>query len=99
MNNANDIIDFYNNKKIPLIIDSKLELSKNKFIVPRDMTISQFHYILSKKIKKNEKDSLILFVNNILPQQIDTLGSLYNLYKNDEDNYLHITVRKESTFG
>lgn len=99
MNTAKDILEFYNHKKVPIIIDSQLELSKNKFIVPIDMTISQFHYIINKKIKKNEKDAIILFVNNILPQQIDTLGSLYNLYKSEDDEYLHIVVRKESAFG
>ena len=99
MNSANDILNHYNNTKVPVIINTCLKLSKTKFIVPFDMTLSQFHYLLSKQIKKNEKDSLIFFINNKLPMQSQTMGSLYKLYKCPIDKYLYINVSKEKTFG
>ena len=46
--------------KIPVIVNkydkSTLDgLTKNKFIVPKDLTMSQFIYIIRKRIKLDEK--------------------------------------------
>lgn len=99
MNTANEIIDYYNFKKIPLILDTKINIDKKKYIVPVDMTISQFNYLLRNKITSNEKQGLIIFINNTLPTQMQTFGELYNLYKNEDDAFLYMKLTQENTFG
>ena len=96
---ANDIIKLHKNK-VPLIIaeESNIELSKTKFVVPRDLTVGQFHCIIKKYTIVSSKDSIILFINNKLPVITDTIGNLYDLHKTD-DNFLYITIKKENTFG
>ena len=98
---AEDIINLHP-LKVPIIVNtsenSNIELEKYKYIVPKDISLRQFHCILSKKINKNSKQSLILFINNILPSGTDTIGNLYNLHK-DNDGFLYITISKENTFG
>lgn len=101
MTTSEDILKIHPNK-IPIIIklseNSKIELDKLKYIVPVDITLQQFHCILNKYIKKNEKQSVIMFINQTLPVSSELIGSLYNKYK-DNDGFLYITVQKENTFG
>ena len=101
MTTSEDILKLHKNK-VPIIIqqpeNSNIILEKLKYIVPIDITIQQFHCILNKYIKKNEKQSVIIFINNILPVSSESIGSLYNQYK-DNDGFLYITIRKENTFG
>ena len=101
MTTSEDIIKLHKNK-VPIIIqlseNSNVELYKLKYIVPVDITLQQFHCILNKYIKKNEKQTVILFINSILPVSSKTIGALYNQHK-DNDGFLYITVRRENTFG
>lgn len=89
--------------KIPVIVnkykDSNISgLKKNKFIVPKDLTMSQFVYIIRKRIKLDEKTALFFFINNTLvPNSID-LNTAYHNYS-DKDGYLYITYSNENTFG
>ena len=88
--------------KVPIICDlSKncgIILDKQKFIIPRNVTIREFYCILNKYITKTKNDCIILFIKNILPKGTDTIGDMYNQYK-ENDGFLYITVRKENTFG
>ena len=101
MTTSDDILKLHKNK-IPLIIkvpeQNNIEFDKLKYIVPEDITIQQFSLILNKYIKNNKNQSIIMFINNTLPVSSQTIGSLYNTYK-DSDGFLYITVRKENTFG
>ena len=101
MTTSEDILKSYKNK-IPVVIQisekSNIYLDKLKYIVPKDITVQQFHCILNKYIIKNEKHSIIMFINNTLPTSTETIGSLYNQYK-DNDGFLYITLSKENTFG
>lgn len=47
--------------------------------------VSQFNY-LRKKVKKNQKQPFMLFVKNHI-QQIRSFGILYQLYKNNYNNF------------
>ena len=85
-------------KKVPVIIETDLKLSKKKYIIPKDMTVSQFHSLIRKRIDLSSKESLLIFINNVLPIQSDTFDNLYNLHKND-DKCLYIIIKVENTFG
>ena len=100
---AEYILKQFNNEKIPIIIKyiegcKKLPLEKEKYIIRRNMTLSEFHYVLNKKIKITKQQSIVLFINNTLQLNSSTMGSLYNEYK-DTDDILYITLRCENTFG
>ena len=101
MTTSEEILKLHNNK-VPIIINlpdnSSIELDKLKYIVPKDITIQQLHCILTKYIKKNKKQSVILFINNTMPISSQSIGNIYNQFK-DKDGFLYITLRKENTFG
>lgn len=74
------------------------ELTKNKYLVPKDLSISQFIYILRKRVKLSEQEGLFIYVNNILPKNTSTFQEIYSEFK-DEDNFLYIHYGIENTFG
>lgn len=88
--------------RIPVIVEtfstSTPTLSKNKFIVPKDLSVGQFLYILRKKIQLDPKHSIYLFVRNILPPISKTMSEVYQDYR-DVDGFLYLSYTKENTFG
>lgn len=75
------------------------DIDKHKYLVPLDMTLGQFVYVIRKRIHLNETQAIFVFVNNtILPSTSSTMGQLYNEHKND-DNLLYIKYSGENTFG
>ena len=97
--------------RIPIVISSKTFKSHNinRFIVPVDMTITQFMVILRNKTKLKEMEAIFIFVKDcngknkdkttdILAPVSETLGSLYNKYK-DEKLILNLFYEKEDVFG
>ena len=90
--------------RIPIICEkaasSKLpDIDKNKYLVPTDLTAYKFSFIIRKRIKMPEKDSLYFFVNSRYLLKGDTLMSeVYNNRK-DTDGFLYITYTDETTLG
>ena len=89
--------------RIPIIVEksskSKLQnIDKNKFLVPENLTIGQFLYIIRKRVKLYSSDALFLFVNNTLPCTSSSIVNIYNEHK-DDDGFLYIQYTEESTFG
>ena len=94
---SNKIINkFYN--RVPIIVDSKIILDKNKFIVPRDMIIAQFMYILRKKLDVNPGEAIFLLCRNNIVMTSDSINTIYERYK-EEDGFLYLIITKENTFG
>ena len=87
-------------ERVPIIVDCKkeIDLDKNKYIVPKDLTVGQFMYILKKRIKINNKQSIFLLCNNELIINTDLIKNLYNKHK-DIDGFLYIIISLENTFG
>lgn len=88
------------NKRIPIIVDCKKEiiLDKKKYIVPNDLTVSQFMYCLKKRIKLSSEQSIFLLCNNKLMINSDLINNIYNKEK-DTDGFLYIIICLENTFG
>lgn len=80
-----------NDKKIPTI-------DKKKFLVPKDITVGQFQYIIRKRIKLNPEIALFFYVNNIIPSTNSSMSLIYDEHK-DEDKFLYIEYCGENTFG
>ena len=90
--------------RIPLICEksatSKLpEIDKTKYLVPNDLSAYHFNWVVRKRIKLPETESLYFFVNGRYLLKGDTLMS--EAYKNrkDPDGFLYITYTDETTLG
>mgnify|MGYP001116347140 CR=1 FL=1 len=89
--------------RIPIIVEkqSKCQLNdidKQKFLVPKDLNMNQFIYIIRKRIKLDKSESLFMMVDNQLCPGNTPISSVYEDYK-DSDGFLYITYSSENTFG
>ena len=91
--------------RIPIICEkassatSNIEqMKKCKFLVPHDLTMGQFMYIIRRRIQISSETGLFLFINNTLPPTHQILIDIYNKHKS-EDGFLYITYSGEQTFG
>ena len=92
--------------RIPIICErsktcstTMAEIDKKKYLVPKDMTIGQFIYVVRKRINVKKEDALFIFINNNhLPQSSDVVVNVYSAYKN-ADGFLYMEYSSENTFG
>jgi GABA(A) receptor-associated protein len=67
--------------------------------VPNDLTAYHFNYIIRKRIKLPEKDSLYFFVNGKHLLKGDSLMAQVYEQRKDPDGFLYITYTDETTLG
>lgn len=114
INEANRLLDKYNDK-IPIIIEKKQgilldyiisnlpNLDKNKYLIPKDLTVAQFIYVIRKRLKLSPEKSIFIYFKtqnntlNIYPNS-HILGNIYNECK-DDDLFLYAFYINENTFG
>jgi GABA(A) receptor-associated protein len=99
---AKRILTKYPNR-IPIIVNIPKnsgipELDKKKYLIPGDMTLGQFMYVLRKRISLRPETALFLYVGNTLAPTSEIVAQIYENHK-DLDNFLYISVLTESTFG
>ncbi|KAF8379247.1 hypothetical protein HHK36_028679 [Tetracentron sinense] len=89
--------------RIPVIVE-KAERSdipnidKKKYLVPADLTVGQFVYVIRKRIKLSAEKAIFIFVDNVLPPTGAIMSTIYD-EKKDEDGFLYVTYSGENTFG
>ena len=69
--------------RVPVICEknpgSGLEiLDKRKYLVPNDITATQFLFIIRKRLKLASEKGIFLFVNNMIAPSTHTMIDLYN---------------------
>ena len=89
--------------RVPVIVfksnSSKLpKLDKEKYIVSENMTIGQFSYIISRRLKLKPEQSMFLFVNEYLIPVSATMHDVYAQYKKS-DLFLYMIYTEMETFG
>ena len=90
--------------RIPVVVEcsDKLHelhpLKKNKFIVPHELTLAQFMFIIRKHMKLDPAHAIFVFINNKLNPSTSIVGELYP-HNKDEDGFMYLDVFHESTFG
>ena len=90
--------------RVPIICEvspsSKHEISldKAKYLVPMDLTIGQFIYVIRKRIRMQSHQALFIFINNTIPATGTMISQLYREHA-DEDQFLYTSISLESTFG
>lgn len=73
-------------------------IDKRKFLVPSDISVAQFMWIIRKRIQLAPAKALFLFVGKLLPQTSSTMGQVYSEHR-DEDGFLYVAYSGENTFG
>lgn len=75
------------------------DIDKTKYLVPNDLTVGQFAYVIRKRMKINPEQAMFLFLDNkTLPLVSCTMAELYSNYKS-EDGFIYIYYMGENTFG
>lgn len=99
---SKNVIEKYPDR-IPIIVQKHKnsdisDIDKCKYLVPKSMTITQFSFIIRKRIKLNSSQAIFITINNKLVSSGKTISEIYNDEK-DEDGFLYIVYTGENTFG
>jgi GABA(A) receptor-associated protein len=89
--------------RIPIIVEKAqgsniVDIDKSKYLVPSDLTIGQFVYVIRKRIKLSPEQAIFIFVNNSLPLSAALISQVYEEHK-DADNFLYFLYSGESVYG
>ena len=95
--------------KIPVVVEkspisgrrsnpSIPDIDKNKYLVPGDLTVSQFMTLIRKRIKLGNDQALFIYVDGVLPPASAMFSTVYAEHR-DEDGFLYVMYAGESSFG
>lgn len=90
--------------RIPVIVERANKctnvpaIDKNKYLVPVDLTVGQFVYVVRKRIKLTPEQAIFVFINNYLPPTASLMSTIYESHK-ATDGFLYMTYSGENTFG
>lgn len=90
--------------RVPLILekatrhDKLPDIDKNKYLVPLDITVGQFIWVVRKRIALPPETALFIFINNTLPSTSTLMREVYAQFA-DEDGFLYAKYGGENTFG
>lgn len=74
------------------------DIDKNKYLVPKQLTIGEFMYIIRTRMKLDNNKALFLFVNNTIPTISSLVMEVYE-HQKDVDGFLYIVYASENVFG
>lgn len=101
---AKRIMSKYNDR-IPIICEKAKNagkdcplIDKKKYLVPIDLTVAQFIYVIRKRLKLDAEKAMFVFINSQIPTNTHMICDLYDKNK-DEDGFLYVTYALENTFG
>jgi len=88
--------------RLPVIVKPhqiKIHQEKNRerFLMPKNLTISNLIFIIRKQININENQAIFIFVNKTLIPMHNTIEEIYDLH--NVNGVLYIFYTLENTFG
>lgn len=89
--------------RVPVIVERAAksdipQIDKQKFLVPGDLTMGQFVYVIRKRLALPAEKALFVFVGNTLPTTGSLMREIFGQYA-DPDGFLYVQYSGESTFG
>ena len=102
MNESERIMNKYPDR-IPIVVEKRKgsdapNIDKSKYLVPKDMAINQFIFIIRKRLKLEPSKALFITINGNLPVSNEQINNIYLREKN-EDGFLYVIYSFENTFG
>lgn len=91
-------------ERVPVIVEKDfnsdiIDLDKNKYLVPEELTIGQLIYVIRKRIKIPSEKAIFIFIDRtILAPTSALLSNVYEEHKN-EDGFLYVTYSGQDSFG
>jgi GABA(A) receptor-associated protein len=73
-------------------------IDKTKYLVPKDLVVNQFIYVIRSRMKLPPEKAIFLFVGGKIPTGTSLISEHYNQSK-DPDGFLYIGYSGENTFG
>ena len=89
--------------RVPIIVEKQdncilKDINKKKYLVPRDMNVSQFIFVIRKRIKIEPAQSLFVMIGDELSPSNVSIGEIYD-NRADKDGFLYMIYTSENTFG
>tara|TARA_B110000858_G_scaffold136833_1_gene155480 strand:+ start:2777 stop:3205 length:429 start_codon:yes stop_codon:yes gene_type:complete len=88
--------------RIPIICERANQniqiLNRKKYLVPDDLTMGNFMFVIRKRLYLAPEMAIYLFVNNKFINGSQSMSEIYEKNK-DDDGFLYIHYSGESTFG
>lgn len=93
--------------RIPVIVeasnsiscDQRIVMAKKKYLVPNDINVGQFLFIIRKRIKMPPEKALFIFVGDSHLVATNCLMERAYQEHGAKDRFLYMTVASENTFG
>ena len=74
------------------------DIDKKKYLVPDELTIGQFIYVIRNRMKLKPDEAIFLFINKRMMPTTAIIGQIYPQEK-DNDGFIYIEYSKENVFG
>jgi GABA(A) receptor-associated protein len=90
--------------RVPVIVErgqrslSVPQIDKQKFLVPGDLSVSQFIFVIRKRLNLPSEQALFLFIGHTLPTTGMLIRELHSSY-GDPDGFLYASYCGENVFG
>lgn len=104
LSESNRIREKYNNR-IPVICQRSIHAARNcplidkkKYLIPHDLSVGQFIYVIRSRLKLAQNTALFIFINGVMPPISGLMSKLDSDYKN-RDGFLYVYYNLENTFG
>lgn len=90
--------------KIPILLTKSkssqiTNIDKEKFLVPNNMTVGEFMFMIRKRIILESHQAIFIFFNNNLVNTSALMSEIYENYRNKDDEMLYASYSGENTFG
>jgi GABA(A) receptor-associated protein len=89
--------------RVPVIVERAIHsdvplIDKIKYLVPGDLTIGQFMFVIRKRLSLTSEKALFMYVNNTLPMTNTLMRELYHQHM-EKDGFMYMLYTGENTFG
>jgi GABA(A) receptor-associated protein len=92
--------------RIPVIVtrstnasDKTPYLDRQKFLVPADLTIGQFMYVIRKRMQLAPYEAMFLFIDGAILPTNSLMSVVYEEMKDEDTLFLYAIYSLENTFG